>query len=395
MDIIRFRKWFFGFSAVLVLASIVTLSIPPSLRPGIDFSGGAELTVQYGSRIDLVIEGDVTTEQIDEQVEEAGFPNPTVTVRPGVDGGFSIFVNQQSLTDDIVDSDGNVVTGSGDRGRIETAVGTLGTIVSSSTRAVEVEIRSGQVEDAVVGAGHDEAVLQAASDNTFFIQVSKLEANDRPEIDDALRALGPVNITGLSVSGIIGAENVRNAIIAVVVAAIAILLYVMWAFRRVPSPIRYGTAAILALVHDVVIVLGLFSILGKAIDLEVNAMFITGVLTTIGYSVNDTIVVFDRVRENVVRLPASSIGEIVNVSVRETVGRSLNTSITLLLVVLALFLFAAPSIQPLLFVLAAGVVVGTYSSIFIASLTLVAWEAGEIGDFFSRFPLIGRRRTAT
>ena len=171
-------------------------------------------------------------------------------------------------------------------------------------------------------------------------------------------------------------------------------MYITWAFRHVPKPFRYGLAAIIALVHDVFIVLGVFSVLGKTIDLEVNAMFITGVLTTIGYSVNDTIVVFDRVRENVVRYSGATLNEIANLSIRETIGRSLNTSITLLVVVVALMLFASTSIRPLLFVLVTGVIVGTYSSIFIATFTLVAWENGEIGRFFGRIPLIGRRRAA-
>ncbi|MCI0816281.1 MAG: protein translocase subunit SecF, partial [Chloroflexi bacterium] len=109
---------------------------------------------------------------------------------------------------------------------------------------------------------------------------------------------------------------------------------------------------------------------------------------------NDTIVVFDRVRENVARYPGAAIAELVNLSVRETVGRSLNTSITLLVVVTTLLLFAGPSIRPLLYVLMTGVIVGTYSSIFIASLTLVAWEQGEIGDAFRRIPLLGRLRRA-
>ena len=198
-------------------------------------------------------------------------------------------------------------------------------------------------------------------------------------------ALGPAEVGSFdSVSGVIGSENVRNAMIAVVVASLVILLYVTWAFRRVPSPFRYGVAAVVALVHDVFIVLGVFSVLGETINLEVNAMFITGVLTTIGYSVNDTIVVFDRLRENVARYPGITVRELANVSIRETVGRSLNTSITLLVVVVALLLFAGSAISPLLYVLLTGVVVGTYSSIFIASLLLVSWEEGELGGLWRK-----------
>ena len=216
---------------------------------------------------------------------------------------------------------------------------------------------------------------------------------DETKVREALAALGPAEVGSFdSVSGVIGSENVRNAMIAVVVASLVILLYVTWAFRRVPSPFRYGVAAVVALVHDVFIVLGVFSVLGETINLEVNAMFITGVLTTIGYSVNDTIVVFDRLRENVARYPGITVRELANVSIRETVGRSLNTSITLLVVVVALLLFAGSAISPLLYVLLAGVVVGTYSSIFIASLLLVSWEEGELGSLWRKITF--KRRAA-
>ena len=269
------------------------------------------------------------------------------------------------------------------------------------------------VEETLSDIGHSESIVQPSveADGTFgknyFIRVGELEPTirdtggniemdgGREKVEKSLNALSPATVTGFdTVSGIIAGENVRNAMIAVVVAAFAILIYVTWAFRRVPSPFRYGVAAIIALVHDTVIVLGLFSILGKLADFEVNAMFITGVLTVIGYSVNDTIVVFDRVRENIARFPTLTITEVVNLSVRETVARSLNTSITLLIVVIALLLFAATSIQPLLYVLAAGIVIGTYSSIFIATLMLVVWENGEIRNVASKIPIIGPKPAA-
>ena len=319
MGIVRFRKWFFLASGLLVLASIVTLLWPPALKPGIDFSGGAALTVDFR-------EG-VTSAQIAAAMERIG--HPEAIVQGDEDNPNRFFIRLGQITLDERDTEGNVV--------IE---------------------------------------------------------RDETHVRAALTALGIGTISAFDfVSGVIGGENVRNATISVIVAAFAILLYVTWAFRRVPSPFRYGTAAVVALAHDVLIVLGVFSILGKTVDLEVNAMFITGVLTTIGYSVNDTIVVFDRVRENVARYPGASIAELVNQSVRETVGRSLNTSITLIVVVATLLLFAGPSIRPLLYVLLTGVIVGTYSSIFIASLMLVSWEQGEIGRFFrSLNPL--RRRAA-
>ena len=265
------------------------------------------------------------------------------------------------------------------------------------TATYETDVTSSRVADALSRVGQPDAIVQGSGSNTFFIRLGILELDERDaagnvvrrgdesRVRDALAEVGPVEIGSFdSVSGIIGAENVRNATIAVIVASLVILIYVTWAFRRVPSPFRYGVAAVVALVHDVFIVLGVFSVLGETINLEVNAMFITGVLTTIGYSVNDTIVVFDRLRENVARYAGVSTRELVNLSVRETIARSLNTSITLIVVVVTLLLFAGPSIRPLLYVLLAGVTVGTYSSIFIASLLLVSWDEGEIGRFWRR-----------
>ena len=265
------------------------------------------------------------------------------------------------------------------------------------TAVYETDVSSSQVVDALTRVGQPDAIVQGAGANTYFIRLGILELDERDaagtvvgrgdesRVRDTLADIGPVEISSFdSVSGVIGSENVRNATIAVIVASLVILLYVTWAFRRVPSPFRYGVAAVIALVHDVFIVLGVFSVLGETINLEVNAMFITGVLTTIGYSVNDTIVVFDRLRENVARYTGATTRELVNLSVRETIARSLNTSITLIVVVVALLLFAGPPIRPLLYVLLAGVTVGTYSSIFIASLLLVSWDEGEIGRFWRR-----------
>lgn len=307
MRVADFRKWFFAFSALLVLLSAAAL-VAFRLNPGIDFTGGAAITAVY-----------------------------------------------------------------------------------------ETEISADAVRRALDSAGQPDAIVQAAESNTFFIRLGILELDERDaaglvvrrgdesRVRDALGAIGPVEISSFdSISGVIGAQNVRNAAIAVVVASIVILVYVTWAFRRAPSPFRFGVAAVVALTHDVFIVLGVFSVLGETINLEVNAMFITGVLTTIGYSVNDTIVVFDRVRENVARYSGATTRELVNLSVRETIARSLNTSITLMVVVAALMLFAGPAIRPLLYVLLAGVAVGTYSSIFIASLMLVSWDEGEIGGFWRR-----------
>ena len=182
----------------------------------------------------------------------------------------------------------------------------------------------------------------------------------------------------------VAAETVVNAFYAVLAAAVGIFIYVWWAFRNLPSPIRYGSAAIVALLHDAFIVIGIFSILGVVADIEVGTMFLIAILTVIGYSVNDTIVVFDRIRENILTYPNRELSQVVNLSISETLGRSLNTSLTLLFTLLALLLFGGQTIREFLLVLLIGVVVGTYSSIGVASQMLVSWEYGDLKRVFRR-----------
>ena len=154
--------------------------------------------------------------------------------------------------------------------------------------------------------------------------------------------------------------------------------YIAYAFRNVPNSLRYGVSAIVALLHDVVLVVGIFSILGKVFDTEVNTFFITGMLTVVGFSVHDSIVVFDRIRENVARGRIRSFPDAVNHSLLQTMGRSFNTSLTLIFSILALLLLGGDSIRDFLLVLLIGVTTGTYSSVFIASMFLVTWQQGDI-----------------
>jgi preprotein translocase subunit SecF len=155
-----------------------------------------------------------------------------------------------------------------------------------------------------------------------------------------------------------------------------IITYIAYAFRKVSKPVaswKFGVAAILALVHDIVIVTGLFSILGRFTGAEVDSLFITALLTILGFSVHDSIVVFDRTRENLGKHYSSDFEEVVNDSVNSTITRSINTSFTTLLVLVILYVFGGASIANFILALIAGVVVGTYSSIFVASPIIVTW----------------------
>ena len=266
---------------------------------------------------------------------------------------------------------------------------------SSMTMEFQQGVDQEDLRSELGALGHPDAVIQRLGEGSFFIRTRTLEESksnepsERERIVSSLEAsLGSgVEITDFSfVSPSIASETVNNAILIVAIASLAILIYITWAFRRVTSPIRYGVSAILALVHDVVVVLGVFSILGRVFDLEVNAMFIAGVLTIIGYSVHDTIVVFDRIRENLLRGIGRDLSAAINIGIQDTISRSLNTSLTLLFAIMALLLFGGATIRDFLIVLFIGIIVGTYSSIWIASQILLVWETGDFGRLFRRLP---------
>jgi len=181
-----------------------------------------------------------------------------------------------------------------------------------------------------------------------------------------------------TVSGTIASQLTQQAVIAVIVASVAILLYISFAFRTAPHPFRFGTAAVIAMLHDVLVVLGIFSILGAISNVEVDAPFVTAMLTIIGFSVHDTIVIFDRIRENLSRRTGDAFENVVNHSILQSFVRSINTSFTVVLTLLAVFLFTGQAIRFFVLAMLIGIVSGTYSSIFNASQILVVWENHEL-----------------
>lgn len=187
-----------------------------------------------------------------------------------------------------------------------------------------------------------------------------------------------------TVSGTIAAQLTQQAVIAVIVASVAILLYISFAFRHAPHPFRFGTAAVIAMLHDVLVVLGIFSILGAVANVEVDAPFVTAMLTIIGFSVHDTIVIFDRIRENLSRRTGEAFETIVNHSILQSFVRSINTSFTVVLALLAVFLFTGQAIRFFVLAMLIGIISGTYSSIFNASQILVVWENHELRHLLRR-----------
>ena len=193
-----------------------------------------------------------------------------------------------------------------------------------------------------------------------------------------------------SVGATVSQESTRSAVIAVLGACVAILIYLTLAFRKAPHPIRYGVCALVAMLHDVLVVLGIASILGELFGLEVDALFLTALLTVISFSVHDTIVVFDRIRENLISRRSGEVFEdIVNHSIVQTLPRSINTQLTSFFTLTALVLFGGSSIRNFVAILLIGLISGTYSSILNASQLLVVWENHEWTRWF------GRREPAT
>ncbi len=260
-----------------------------------------------------------------------------------------------------------------------------------------VEVRLGanpaaaQVRSVFVDAGlTDVSVITGSTTDalgkTYLIRTKTIDAGAKSDLLAKLgSSYGPLTEDRFeSVGPVIGRETATNAFLAVLGASVLILLYLSYAFRQVPNPWRYGACAVFALLHDVVLVVGLWSILGKLFGLEVDALFVTAILTVVGFSVHDTIVVFDRVRENVSRFPGEIFERVVNFSVNQTLDRSINTSLTVILTLTALLLLGGATIRGFVLVLLVGIVSGTYSSIFNASCLLVVWENGEFARLLGR-----------
>jgi preprotein translocase subunit SecF len=324
IDLLKYRYVYFLISALIILPGLVFIGLG-GLKPGIDFTGGTELTVLMPKNVHRSISA-----------------------------------------------------------------------VESVVRAVPYPGHPGYLDDSQV-----QQVQGQANQQGYLIRTRDIGANvtvQKSLIAALKKHYGNVQTQGFqSVGSTIGAQTTTRAIQAVIVAAIAILLYMAWAFRKLAHPFVYGGAAIVALLHDVLVVLGLFAIIGYFFNVRVDSLFVPAVLTVIGFSVHDTIVVFDRIRENMSRRTGEPYYTVVNNALLQTLGRSLNTSLTVLLTLAALLLFGGSSIHVFVLALLIGITSGTYSSIFNATPLAVIWETGELPRLFGRGkkPESGRARTAS
>ena len=379
IDFVGRRRFYAALSLIMIVPSLIGLALW-QFEAGLDFAGGLETEVRFLGDTDL---DDVTdaVNSIDGAPESA-----IINVSEGEDGSYVVnaTINPPSLDDGLVVAEavGNTIGA-----ELPASVSLDLDIEESAVRSefwFPGSVSQDEVRSALETVGLGGARIQATADSAFRLRVEQPSDGDleglRQRINEALRGeIGPIVILqSSSVSGTLSVEIARDAGVALAVAAVAILIYISLAFRRLPNPMLYGAAAIVALMHDVTIVAGVFAIGGRFADLEVNAMFITALLAIIGYSVNDTIVVFDRIRENLLLDPREDFRRVVNAAITQSMGRSLNTSITVVLALLALLLIGGVTIRPFVIVLFIGTLAGTYSSIAVASQIVYLWQDGTL-----------------
>lgn len=236
-----------------------------------------------------------------------------------------------------------------------------------------------QVKNAVSGLDLKSlTIVTTNTPNSFLIKSEQIDQAKHIKMVEELKKVGENQEVKFETVGPTMSNDLKNkAIMAVIIASFAIIFYIAFAFRSVPRPAsswKFGVGAVIALIHDLIFVIGLWSILGHYFGYEIDALFITGLLTIMGFSVHDTIVVFDRIRENLRKHPSINFEENVNNSIIQTINRSLNTSLTVIIVLSALYFLGGDSLKHFILLLLIGITIGTYSSIFNAAPILVSWQ---------------------
>jgi preprotein translocase subunit SecF len=241
-----------------------------------------------------------------------------------------------------------------------------------------------ELHDIIAKTGVKEITVTTSGENNLLVRYSDKDVGETEQIHQNIKTLlqqsGLSEVSFSSVGPSVSRDITRNALLGVGLASLAILFYISFAFRNTPPPLTswsFGSTAIFAMLHDALFVLGAFAILGHFYGIQIDALFVTALLTVIGFSVHDTIVVYDRIRENLRRLN-KPFEVVANISVNETLARSLNTSLTVIIVLLAFYLFGGESIRNFVLALLIGIVVGTYSSIFFATPSLVVYNNWKI-----------------
>ena len=362
-DIVGKRNLWFAISALLTIPGLIFIFLG-GLKPSIDFTGGTEWEVRYAD--------EPTAAEMTSTLSDLGYPDAVVTQL--ADG----FLRIRTEPIDLIPAETPGASPSPSGSASASASGSADPSVSASaapsgssapspsaavSASAEPSASASESAEASPSASANPSAEPSpapiAEGTEFAGLEAELVSRFGPGDPRLLRTVGPI----------IGADLIRSSAILIVIGELFILGYLWLRFG-----FRFGTAAIVALLHDVILVVGTFAILGFFFNLEFDALFVTALLTIIGFSVHDTIVVFDRIRENRIRHAGESFGHIVNHSILQTVARSIITSLTVVVTLGALLLLGPPTIQTFTLALLLGVVSGTYSSIFNASQILVAWH---------------------
>lgn len=391
-SLVERRRYYFLFSGTIILAGIAALVISllttgTALQLSIDFTGGTLLSLQFRESVDEQEIRDVLKEfDLDDiivqklsAVEQTDYPSDSrwsiETTAILSDADFEALLNRfDSLSTVDRDISANTIN------RQTEGSGIIIVQFEDSVTADDLNV-------ILTEQGLETSALQTI-DTTYpdgsrwSVRTNELSTDEVTAIEDALETkVAPLDRASTQVSQVsasVGREVTRAAFLATIAASGVILGFIYIAFRKVPHAFRYGISAIVAMLHDIMVMVSAISIMGMLFDWQVDALFLTALLTVVGFSVQDTIVVFDRIRENITRRRGESYELIVNRSVLETIHRSLATQLNAIFVMIAIVLFGGETIRQFVIILLIGLTSGTYSSIFIAVPLLVSWSKGEI-----------------
>ncbi|HUR15767.1 MAG TPA: protein translocase subunit SecF [Candidatus Limnocylindrales bacterium] len=365
-DLVGKRRWFYIFSALITIPGLIFILLTPfsngqaGLKFSIDFTGGTVWEIHFAN-------GRPDPTEVHEVMLEQGLPG-TVAITTAAEREYVLIRTERvsGLTEQPAASPGPSAAPSGSPAA--SSASPSGSPSASGSPAPSASASPAPSASAEASVAPSPSASPGAGG-----PINLPTEGDLGELRFALEdRFGPIDEVRqeANIGPIISSEITQQAIILIILGSAGILGWMTFRFQD----FRMGAAAIVALLHDVLVVVGVFAIGGTFFGLEVDALFVTAMLTVIGFSVHDTIVVFDRVRENRVRHAGESFSSIVNHSLLQTLGRSLNTSITVGIVLLALLLFGSDAIRAFVFAMVIGIISGTYSSIFNASMILVSWH---------------------
>jgi len=411
LDFVSRRKWFFLLSGIVIIAGIIAL-IVSGLNLGLEFSSGTSMTLLFKNNVG---QGDLRTSM-------AGLGYPDAIIQRSAQDAFLLQgltlsslkserdLQEQQLGNNLqtqfnttiriaeFGSAGNTTSGNTTQGNETLGNATLGN--QTLGNETQGNATSGNMTLALIFGkpvapsdlsselgtlGYTGVTINQTTLDSYLVRTRPISTAEQAQIQQALeQKFGPMDFLDFNtISPDVSGQRVRYNIYAIIAASVAIMLYMAWAFRKLPSPFKYGMCAIAAVLHDVLIMLAVFAIF----RIEVDSMFIIAILTIVGFGVTNVIVVFDRLRESKVVESRFDLATRMNMGITETITRSINTSLTVLITLFALYAFGGSTIHNFVLALIVGVLASTYSSLAIAPQLLVSWERGDFGKLFRWLPI--------